>query len=334
MNKDLNVVFLGGSITEGAGATVYDKSYAALVSNYLKEHYCNININVNIYNMGASGTGSDFGLFRLERDVLSKQPDIVFIEFAVNDRIMNSSDVSVYMEGMIRELLKLKEVPYIILLIAPTMMSDACGDVHKKIAYYYNLPIIDVQDYIWREIGKDKLDWRDMAIDTLHPNDLGHRLYGEYIIRKIEEEKLLEKKNYVFKEKQLTEFQFVDPKIRSYEEAVFYGHWREDNFYLKNRLEVSAISDSVGDCVEFVFKGRFIAVTTLLSRDCGILEIELDGIKGSIDLYMDSDNFFSTAINKANLSFEEHRLILRVSERKNPKSSGNKIVLGGFLVEQ
>ena len=31
------------------------------------------------------GTGSDLGVFRLQHDVLRQRPDLVFIEFAVND---------------------------------------------------------------------------------------------------------------------------------------------------------------------------------------------------------------------------------------------------------
>lgn len=332
MNKSLNVVYMGGSITEGAGASSCEKSFGKIVSNFLKGEY--LHGQVNIFNAGASGTASDFGLFRLQRDVISKKPDLVFIEFAVNDRIKSSSDVCIYMEGIIRNLLRLPKVPQIILLIAPTEMSDACGDVHRKIAYYYNIPIIDIQDYIWREIGKGKFSWNDISIDSLHPNDLGHKLYGECIIKVIKDERLLEENQSKYKENPLMNFQFASPQIRSYEEAIFYGHWREENFNLKKRIEMAAVSDTPGDCMEIKFKGRYIGVTTLLASDCGIMDINLDGINGSLDLFLDSDNYFTTAINKGNLSDTEHSLIISVSDKRNPKSNGHKIIIGGFLVEK
>ena len=47
---------------------------------------------MNFYNAGIGGTGSDFGITRLYDDVVSRDPDIVFVEFSVNDRaIYNES---------------------------------------------------------------------------------------------------------------------------------------------------------------------------------------------------------------------------------------------------
>ena len=42
-------------------------------------------LDVAVYNAGMSGTGSALALFRLERDVLAFQPDLVLYEFVVND---------------------------------------------------------------------------------------------------------------------------------------------------------------------------------------------------------------------------------------------------------
>ena len=36
-------------------------------------------------NAAIGGTGSDLGVFRVQQDVLSKGPDLLFVEFAVND---------------------------------------------------------------------------------------------------------------------------------------------------------------------------------------------------------------------------------------------------------
>jgi acyl-CoA thioesterase I len=34
---------------------------------------------------GIGGTGSQFAAFRLERDVFARKPDLVFIDFTIND---------------------------------------------------------------------------------------------------------------------------------------------------------------------------------------------------------------------------------------------------------
>ena len=84
---EVNVVFLGGSITHAAASP---KGYVTFVGDWLKAHYPKAKINT--INSGISGTGSDFGAARYDRDVLAKKPDLVFIEFCVNDGDSDRTD--------------------------------------------------------------------------------------------------------------------------------------------------------------------------------------------------------------------------------------------------
>ncbi|MFV3011506.1 SGNH/GDSL hydrolase family protein [Clostridium botulinum] len=330
-NNDFNIVFLGGSITEGTGATAKDKAYVHIVGEYFKNLY--EDKKVNIYNAGIGGTGSRFGLFRLERDVICHNPDLVFFEFSVNDRIENPFDASITTEGVVKKLLSLKNQPKIIFLITPSEMADACSSLHKKIAYYYDIPVIDIQDYVFKAIGQDKYTWSHISTDNLHPNDVGHKIYGEYIIKSIDKNKdfYFEKNN--LKEKSLMAYEFRNPQIESYEKAIFYGHWREENMNIPKRMELSAVSDVFGDCLEFDFKGKYISALAIVGRECGIAEINLDGASAILDLYSDTDNYCTPILNLKDLKDTKHKLIIKVSENKNPKSKGNKIIIGSFLVE-
>ena len=83
----VNVVFLGGSITVGAESP---KGYVTFVADWLKARYPKAR--VKVVNAGISGTGSDFGDRRYDRDVLSKNPDLVLIEFCVNDGDNNRTE--------------------------------------------------------------------------------------------------------------------------------------------------------------------------------------------------------------------------------------------------
>lgn len=323
-----NIIFLGGSITEGAGATTKDNSYVCLVENYLKNKFKN----VQFYNAGAGGTASQFGVFRTMRDVSVYNPSLVFIEFAVNDRIYSSEDSSVYFEGAIRELLKFN--CKIIIIDMPTGMSDACTSIHKKIAYYYDIPVIDVQDHIWGLIGKDKCNWNEISIDNLHPNDLGHKLYADIIINNLEILNI-ENLKHNLRKKTLIDYEFKNPNIISYERCTFYGHWREESFNLKNKFDLAAVSDTVDDCIIFQFKGKYISMLNLFSRDSGILECVIDDkFNFNLDLYMDTDKYFNTTINVKDIGEGKHTLLLKISKNKNPNSKGNKVVIGGFLVDE
>ncbi|KON08811.1 SGNH/GDSL hydrolase family protein [Clostridium botulinum] len=330
-NNDFNIVFLGGSITEGTGATAKDKAYVHIVGEYFKNLY--EDKKVNIYNAGIGGTGSRFGLFRLERDVICHNPDLVFFEFSVNDRIENPFDASITTEGVVRKLLYLKNQPKIIFLITPSEMADACSSLHKKIAYYYDILVIDIQDYVFKAIGQDKYTWSHISTDNLHPNDVGHKIYGEYIIKSIDKNKDFYFKKNNLKEKSLMGYEFKNPQIESYEKAIFYGHWREENMNISKRIELSAVSDVAGDYLEFNFKGKYISALAIVGRECGIAEINLDGASAILDLYSDTDNYCTPILNLKDLKDTKHKLIIKVSENKNPKSKGNKISIGSFLVE-
>ena len=80
----LSVVFFGGSLTYGANASdPLITSYRGLMATYLKERYPKAHF--SIHDAAIGGSGSQLGLFRLERDVLAHKPDLVFLDFTVND---------------------------------------------------------------------------------------------------------------------------------------------------------------------------------------------------------------------------------------------------------
>jgi parallel beta helix pectate lyase-like protein/GDSL-like lipase/acylhydrolase family protein len=91
--KSVKVAYFGGSITEGAGWRVYSL-------DLLRKLYPQAKFEEIFAAIG--GTGSSFGAFRLERDVLENKPDLLFVEFAVNDSGVASEEILRCMEGIIR----------------------------------------------------------------------------------------------------------------------------------------------------------------------------------------------------------------------------------------
>lgn len=324
----MNIAIIGGSITEGAGASEYKNSYVHRLEKYLNEKYDG----ANVKNLGAGGTASQFGIFRLKRDLGEFKPDVIMIEFAVNDRIYDSNSLSINFEGLIRECAKI--TGKIIIIDFPTGMSDSSVSIHKKIAYFYNLPLIDVQDEIWKRIGEREFSWTQISIDNLHPNDKGHELYYQIIKNQLENmdfDNIMINLDY----KVLSKYRFKNPTLVEYnhKNIEYYGHWIEESFNLNNKFKNAAITNSIGDGIIFNFKGKYLSMMNLLTKDSGTLQCELDNYIFTIDLYMNSEGYFSTTINLDNLEDTEHTLTMIVSEQKNPNSSGNKIIIGGFLVD-
>ena len=86
----LVVVFFGASLTWGANATDQaNTSYRARVAEYLEAAYPRARF--KFYDAAIGGTGSQLGVFRLERDVLRRKPDLVFLDFSANDDIYSDN---------------------------------------------------------------------------------------------------------------------------------------------------------------------------------------------------------------------------------------------------
>ena len=90
----LNVAYLGGSITAQPGWRV--KSLAWLKTMFPQATLTEINAAIG-------GTGSDLGVLRLDHDVLAKAPDLLFVEFAVNDSGAEPLEIVRAMEGIVRK---------------------------------------------------------------------------------------------------------------------------------------------------------------------------------------------------------------------------------------
>lgn len=175
--EEITVAYLGGSITEGVGGTP-DTCYAKLSYNYIAENYGKGD-NVKYVNAGVSGTPSILGNLRVKKDILDKNADIVFVEFAVNDGMEQLYKDSY--ESLIRTILKQENEPAVILLFTVTKTGHTCQPHMSEIGEYYGLPMISVPDAIQPEIEAGSMTWADYAGDDAHPNAEGHKLVAEFI---------------------------------------------------------------------------------------------------------------------------------------------------------
>ena len=83
VGDELVVAFFGGSITQGSLASSEEKCYAHIFFEMLSERYPKANF--TYVNAGIGGTGSYYGAMRLDEDLLSHRPDLVVLDFSVND---------------------------------------------------------------------------------------------------------------------------------------------------------------------------------------------------------------------------------------------------------
>lgn len=175
--EKMTVAYIGGSITEGIGGDA-ENCYAKLSFNYIAENY-GTGENVEYVNAGVSGTPSILGNLRVKKDVLDYNPDIVFVEFAVNDGMEQIYKESY--ESLVRTLLNSESKPAVMLLFTVTKTGHTCQEYMKQIGEHYELPMISVPDAINPEIEAGRMTWADYSNDEAHPNMEGHKLVAEFI---------------------------------------------------------------------------------------------------------------------------------------------------------
>ncbi|MBR4554631.1 MAG: SGNH/GDSL hydrolase family protein [Ruminococcus sp.] len=175
--EKVTIAYLGGSITEGVGAGD-ELCYARLSYESFKKTYGKDGGgNVEYVNAGISGTPSVLGNMRLQRDVLSKEPDICFVEFAVNDA--SDEDHRAAYESVVRDLLE--KGTAVVLLFSVTEEDYSAQDYMKEIGEYYGLPMISYCDALRYLFKNNRMTWKDFSDDHSHPNVKGHAMVAGMI---------------------------------------------------------------------------------------------------------------------------------------------------------
>ena len=176
--EDISVGYIGGSITQGAiSGTTRQHCWAKVAQQWLQKQYPDIK--VNYVNAGIGGTPSDYGLFRSVPHLLSFDPDIIFIEFSVNDG--NTDGLRQYYESLIRSCLNDENTPAVAIVI-----SEGAGEANKAREYnfgeYYDIPVIDVDTAVDYGISSGEFTYDEYAPDGIHPYEWGHRIMADTLI--------------------------------------------------------------------------------------------------------------------------------------------------------
>lgn len=186
--ENLTVAFLGGSLTWGAQATdPLQTSYRALVGKKLIAAYPQAHFTFRDAAIG--GTGSQLASFRLERDVLAHEPDLLFLDFTINDNpyVEPSEHRLASYEGVVRRLVA-KGIPIVQVVLPAKKDLDANPEarpldpLHKAIGSAYGLPLADAVALARRRAAEGMttadLLW-DLPTDQTHPGDAGYALYAD-----------------------------------------------------------------------------------------------------------------------------------------------------------
>jgi len=194
-NRTINIVFHGHSVPAGYHKTPDVRpfeSYPHLVHVGLKQKFPHAVLNVIITAIG--GEASPAGAARFERDALTHRPDLVLIDYALNDRRMPEDKVEASWLSMIRAA---KEAGVPVVLITPT--GDAKADMAnpadpltqraaliRKLAAAENVILADVSAAWQAELAKG-IPQTELLSQVNHPNLRGHQLAADVILKALEQ---------------------------------------------------------------------------------------------------------------------------------------------------
>lgn len=181
--EEITIGFLGGSITQGSLSTKPENCYAYRVFSWWKKEFRGARF--HYVNGGIGGTSSHFGVSRAVTDVLMYQPDVVIVDFSVND---NADDFyqETY-EGVIRKILTWNSSPAVILLNNVYYdTGENAEEYHNAVGDWYQIPHVSIKDTLYKKMKDGMYTREELTQDGLHPNDTGHGLVAAEMIAFLE----------------------------------------------------------------------------------------------------------------------------------------------------
>ena len=216
------VVFLGDSITEAgiydnevgvpSGDTLIYPKYTGFITLLKKD----IEDDIELIGKGVSGNKVSNLLERYKKDVLSLNPDIVFIYIGINDvwhkySFGTGTDIIFYENGLRKIITDLKNKGSRVILCTPTVIGenkgeftlvnefkdietmeimngdlDAYSDVIRKLSSELNTDLLDLREIFMNYISENNPNNESFGITTydgVHLNDLGNKLIADEMLR-------------------------------------------------------------------------------------------------------------------------------------------------------
>jgi hypothetical protein len=302
--QETRIAYFGGSITAQEGWR--PKTLKWFQGQYPQAKISQINAAIG-------GTGSDLGVFRLQRDVLDQQPHLVLVEFAVNDGGSSPEQIYRCMEGIVRQIWRANpecDIAFVYTL-AGGMLAELQGGFYpraasamEKLAEHYQIPTIHMGLEVARlekagqlifKGDQPKTDAEKQALagkilfspDSVHPYpETGHQVYLEAVVRGMEKIRVSGQPGPHRLGQPLVADNWEAARMVPLAKAEFSPGWQKldpaTNKVAKsfaNRLPQLWLASQPGQSVTFKFKGTSAAIYDLVGPDGGQVQVTVDDQK-------------------------------------------------------
>lgn len=345
-NGELTIGFIGGSITDPRGKNRWPEPVIAwFVKNFP-------NVRITVENAAIGATGSDLAALRVEKDLLCRNCDLIFIEYAVNDNEQPAEKRFRTREGLIRKVLSYKkksDVVFVYTYSSPMyedMMNDSVPESVKDfeiLARHYDIGSVWMGLYALNAVREGQIRWEEWVPDGLHPDTRGSYCYGESV-RKFLSDELLNKNiddipdtSYVMPAP-YNKNNWENTYLLPFSDVKLDGPWtirRCSTFqWIDKVLDTSAI----GAKLSFTFEGRGLALGFDFGKLSADFKYRVDGGKW-IDSDWDrpdwigDDGWYRLLVVSDELKNDKHSFELEVTHQLKDKHMGTimRLALIGII---
>ena len=298
---EVRVAYLGGSITAAPGWR--PKTLDAFREVFPTARFSEINAAIG-------GTGSDLGVFRLRHDVLDHHPDLLFVEFAVNDGGAAPERIQKAMEGIVRQTWKADpatDICFVYTLAEGQLADLQAGNFQRSasameaVADHYGIPSIHFGVEVARLVAAGELIFKAakapdfspidrpmlFSEDGVHPLvETGHELYRAAVVRSLP---ALRASSGTPRPRDpghpLLPDNWEHARMIPLSPALLEGSWEKldpaksrighDKF---ERLGAVWKAAEPGATLRFAFRGSMASVYDLLGPDGGLVGIRVDDL--------------------------------------------------------
>lgn len=297
--RQVRIGYIGGSITE-ANHGWRDLTFSWFQLIYPQTAFYQVDA-------GVGGTASDLGVFRLEHDILSEKPDLIFVEFAVNDHDQQLSKALIIqsMEGIVRK--TWAAFPYTDICFIYATSENIVRDLTEKkksnyavgameeVAGYYGIPSINLGLKIAQLYQKGKLILSGapeknahtivFTRDRTHPLPAsGYPLYASTVVKYLKEMSRLDKEPWPHVlSRPLDPYHWQNAVMVPIADTHLEGDWEplpEEAGLMRrfNRFMPVIYKGEPGAVMRFSFEGSVLGIYDCIGPGTGIIDITIDGI--------------------------------------------------------
>jgi lysophospholipase L1-like esterase len=192
-DKSIRVVAFGSSNTELTWSNEGRHNWVNWLSLSLREH---IGKHVQVINQGISGETTEQLLLRLERDVISYQPQLVIITIGGNDAIreMKPGDYAQRLQEICEKIMSAGGLPMLQTYYCPMyhmgrpgfeQRFEAMMQVNRDLTDELKLPLVDQYSH-FEPLYRDLPDaYAAIMRDWIHVNHIGNLMMGQLISRRL-----------------------------------------------------------------------------------------------------------------------------------------------------